>query len=551
MSGPEREPEQGQASDLTQLGAAARRGTSRTGLPDPAPTPLGHALTRVQRDTLEATLLARAALAGLHAQAGRTPGGPTSPAPQFVAAGSGAAAISPLLEDLLSVLAQRPEVLREALTLLRSTGRRLNAVQARSLLALNDGGGDPLAGTLWPTLNEHARWLVRLHPVWKRQDPETLPASVQLANLRRELVEAHAAEPETAAQDAVARWPALKADERRVALEAAAGSLHQADWPMVRLAINDKLPDVRRRALLLQGHLPGAVREEVRAALPTWFVRVKGRLKVVRGQAVEALGQPEANTTADGELHRLLGAWPTAELPALLGATLAEILDALKKYPDHLGSPASEYRGQKVIEDMERGAAGADLDALLASETSLGRLLPYWPQRRIQALLWEAVTRLLGPPELDGTLMRTTLTLFAALEEPLPLAPETQAAPRKGLLARVVSALGRPQAHDWPTLLNALSERLLLALSREISSYPLPLSPLLEAVAIHLDPARPVPSGPQPQMPPDLPEGASKKAQEAHTVALIRYNQHTHGQAALTHTLTLRRQVHAALAGDW
>ena len=55
--------------------------------------------------------------------------------------------------------------------------------------------------------------------------------------------------------------------------------------------------------------------------------------------------------------------------------------------------------------------------------------------------------------------------------------------------------------------------------------------------------------GLQPQMPPDLPEGASKKVQEAQTVALILYNQQTRGRANMTHTLSLRRQVRAALVG--
>ncbi|MGY2894668.1 DUF5691 domain-containing protein [Deinococcus sp. UYEF24] len=540
----------GSESELAQLSAAARRGTSRTGLPEPAGTRLGQALALVQRDTPEAALLARAALAGLHAQAGRAPGEPTAPAPQFVPDRVSEAAIPPALEALLPMLLAQPEVLREALTLLRPSGSRLNAVQARSLLTLNDGGGDPLHGTLWPVLNEHARWLVRLHPVWKRQDPDTLPASVQFARLRRELVEAHAADPEQTAADLVARWSALKADERRVALNAAASSLHPADWPLIRLAMNDKLPDVRRRALLLQGHLPGEVREAVRAALPGWFRREKGKLKMVRGPYVEALGQPEVDTTVDGEFHRLLGALPLAELPGLLGVHLPELLAAIGK-AEHVGRPASEYRGRKVIEDMERNAvAGADLETLLAFDSSLGVVLEYSSQRRIQALLWEAATRLLGQSDLEGPLVRTTLSLFAALEETLLLAPEAQTRPKKGLLARVVSALGRPQAHDWPTLLNALSERLLLALSREIGSYSLPLEALLAALNIYLDPARPDPSAPEPQMPPDLPEGASKKAQEAHTVALIRYNQQTRGRANMTHTLSLRRQVRAALVGE-
>ena len=185
---------------------------------------------------------------------------PTLPAPRISRpAEEPEPGISPALEALLPALAEQPEVLREALTRLYPTGKRLNAVQARPLLILTEGGGDPLGGSLWPVLNEHARWLARLHPAWKRQDPATPSAAVGLARLRRELVEAHAADPAGCATDLLARWPILKADERRVALGAAAGSLTVADWPLLQMAMTDKLPDVRRWARLLQGHLPGEV----------------------------------------------------------------------------------------------------------------------------------------------------------------------------------------------------------------------------------------------------------------------------------------------------
>lgn len=545
MSGPE--------SELGQLSVAARRGTSRTGLPEPAGTRLGQALARVQRNTPEAVLLARAALAGLHARAGRTPDVPTLPAPQFIPAELPEAAISPALEDLLPMLAQQPEVLREALTLLHPTGRRLNAVQARSLLTLNDGGGDPMHGTLWPVLNEHARWLVRLHPVWKRQDPETLPASVQLARLRRELVEAHAGTPEQTVADLVARWPALKADERRVALGAAASSLHLADWPLLQLAMNDKLPDVRRRALLLQGHLPGEVQEAVRAALPGWFRREKGKLKVVKGPYVEALGQPDLMNRqdhGDSELSRLLGALDGSELLSLLSLDMPELLYAVGMYSEHLGSSLARMRGQQILEDLAQASSGLTLETLLSLNGVLESTLAFWPQRRLQAMLWEAVTRLLGQPELDGPLLRITLSLFAALDESLPLAPDVQAALKKGVLARMVSALGRPQAHDWPTLLNALSERLLLALSREISSYPLPLSPLLAALTIRLDPARPAPTFQEARLSEAVPHGTVRQQEEQNARAIALYSQQVSAHASLTHTLTLRRQVRVALAGE-
>lgn len=536
--------------DLQALTAAARRGTSRGGLPGASAGPLGQALAQVDRETPEATLLARAALAGLYAQAGRAPSLPSVPAPQFVAAGPMAPPVPDALDGLLPALTQAPEVLREALSLLAPTGKRLNAVQARPLLALNDSGADPLRGTLWPALGEHARWLARLHPVWKRQDPDTPPPSIQLSRLRRELVDAHAADPGTVAADLTARWPSLKADERRVALNAVAGSLHPADLPVVQLAMNDKLPDLRRQARLLQGHLPGEVQDAVRAALPTWFRRERGRAKLLRGEYVAALGEVDTGTTADNELGRLLGALPLAELPGLLGLRLPEIRTAIARFPAHLDQSANVYRGQRVTADLERGAlAGADLETLLGFESGLGDVLEFWPQDRVGALLWAATARLLEQAEPEEKLLRLTLQLFGALEAGSPPAPPEE--PKPGLLARVISVLGAgPRAAEvsWPTRLHTLAEHLLAALGREVSGYLVLL--LVQALALHLDPARPGPSGPLPVPPPELPEGASKQQQERQAVARARYNQQLRARADLDHILTLRRQVRAALAEE-
>ena len=545
-------------TDLARLSAAARRGTSRTGLPEVTPTPLGAALKRVERDVPEAALLARAALAGLHLQAGRTPDLPTAPAPRFAQTGPPAPAIPAALARLLPALAQQPEVLREALTLLHPSGMQLNAVQARPLLTLNDGGSDLLRGSLWPVLNEHARWMARLHPVWKRQDPETLPASVRLAHLRRELVESHAISPETTATDLVFRWPTLRADERRVALNAVAGSLHPVDWPLLELAMNDKLPDVRRQARLLQGHLPGEVRDAVQAALRTWFRLVRGRLAVVQGEYLAAMGEldggaVDSGTGGDSELARLLGALSVAELPGLLGVHLPEIRRAIGKFPGHVGGHAEGNRGRVAIQAMERTAlSGADLETLLGFDSDPGDLLEFWPQARVRALLWEATVRLLDQNGLEGPLLRLTVRLLGALETPLPVAPDDLPAPKKGLLARVASALGvgKTGPVDWPARLHALAERLLLGLSREVGSYQLPVEALLSALLMHLDPARPDPHSPEPVLPPELPGGADKKQQEAHMVALILHGQQMRARAKLSQTLTLRRQVRAVLAGQ-
>lgn len=567
-------------TELQRLSAAARRGTSRGGVPGPAPTdssatgssatPLGRSLALVGRDSPEATLLARAALAGLHLQAGRTPSLPTAPAPQFVSVERPAPAIPAALARLLPTLAQQPEVLRETLTLLYPTGRRLNAVQARPLLALSTGDRDPLSALLWPVLNEHARWLARLHPVWRRHDPALLSPSAQLASLRWELVETRAASTdplaiEAVAADLLARWPTFRADERRVALGAVASRPHLADLPLLHLAMNDRLPDLRRQARVLQGQLPGEVQDAVRAALPTWFGLEKGKLTLLRGEYVPALGEVDVTTTADNELGRLLGAFPLAELPGLLKADLVEVRAAVLASPAHLGSPAHTSRGRNVLEDLHHAArAGADLNTLIALGPGLDPLLVFWPQRRIRSLLLEVTARLIGRAELDGTLMRTAVTVLEALTEPLPAAevgPEgaSPEQPRSGMLARVADALGgRPQKTpvgqlaqtDWPTHLHALAERLLSALSREVSSHALPLETLLTALHIHLDPACPDPDAPDPKPPPDLPEHPSRQQQEAQTVALILYSQQIRARSNLTHILGLRRQVRAALVSE-
>ena len=442
------------SAELQALAATFLRGTARAELPALPGGPLGEALARVQRAASEETLLARAALSGLYAQAGRIPAKVQTPAPVFVEGKPETRRPVPAaLLALFAPLTDQPEVLYQTLGLLNQANLTLPARAALPLLALQSGGTDSLSGPLWTLLDEHGHWLARLNPAWKRHDPATPPDSLRLNRLRRWVVEAHAERPEACASDLLARWPILKADERRTVLGAVAGSLHLTDLPLLALAQTDRLPDLKRRALLLQGHLPGEVQGAVRAALPTWFTRERGKLKMVAGQSVQALGQPEPGTTADGPLHRLLGALPTAELPALLGASLAEVLDALKKYAEHTGSPANEYGGGKVLEDLERASVGGltleEMEALRLAVTSDS--LVFWPQARLEALLWEATRKLLRVPQENHALAFLVQSLMKAL----PSLPDSVQAlgqspqeSKKGLLSRLASAF-RP-AHRSP-----------------------------------------------------------------------------------------------------
>ncbi len=543
------------SAEVQALAATFLRGTARAELPVLPGGPLGEALARVQRAAPEETLLARAALSGLYAQAGRIPAKVQTPAPVFVEGEPETRRPVPAaLLALFAPLTDQPEVLYQTLGLMNQANLPLPAPAALPLLALADGGGDSLSGPLWALLDEHGRWLARLNPAWKRHDPATPPDSLRLSRLRRKVVEAHAEHPETCALELLARWPALKADERRVSLSAAASSLHPADWPLLQLAMGDRLPDLRRRALLLQGHLPGEAQGAVRAALPTWLTREKGKLKMVAGQYVAALGQPEPGTTADGPLHRLLGALPTAELPALLGASLAEVLDALKKYAEHTGSPASEYRGRQVLENLERASVGgltlADLEALRLSVTPDS--LVFWPRARLEALLWEATAKLLRAPQENHAPALLVQSLIRAMPSLPDSVQELEQVPResnKGLLSRLASAFrSAPEpGRDWPRRWEELARWIQQELGREVQHHVSPLPALLETVALALDLSRPDPLGAEPQLSEKVPEGTTKQQQQENARAIALYSQQMRSRAGLTYTLALRRRVRDAL----
>ena len=552
-----------QAGELQALAATFLRGTARAELPALPGGPLGEALVRVQRATPEETLLARAALSGLYAQAGRIPAKIQTPAPVFTEGEPETRRpVSAALLALVAPLSDQPEVLYQTLGLLNRANLTLPAPAALPLLALMDGGSDSLSGPLWALLDEHGRWLTRLNPEWKRHDPATPPDSLRLSRLRREIVEAHAADPEATAAKLLARWPALKADERRVSLGAAASSLHPADWPLLHLAMTDRLPDLRRRALLLQGHLPGEVQDAVRAALPTWFVREKGKLKLVAGQSVAALGQPEPQDRrdhGDSELSRLLGAVNTSELLLLLGVNMTEFLSAVGTYSEHVGSSPARMRGQQVLGDLERASVGgltlADLEALRLAVTPDS--LVFWPRARLEALLWEATGKLLRVPQENHALAFLVQSLLNALSslpdsvQELERVPEQfkPGQPKKGLLSRLASAF-RPApetARDWPRRWEELARWIQDELGREVQHYVSPLPALLETVSLALDLLLPDPLGAEPHEPRELPDRPSKAQQEARTVALILLGQQTRARAGLVGTLDLRRRVRDAL----
>ncbi|GGQ94094.1 DUF5691 domain-containing protein [Deinococcus ruber] len=531
------------ASDLELLAATARRGTARSTLPEPSATALGAALAAVSRDAPEAALLARAALVGLHARAGRLPARATDAAPIFQPTGEVAQYAPADVLALLPTLMSAPPIMQELLQHVAARGLTLPVTDARPVLELlGSQGGDPLGGTLWPVLDDVGRWLARLHPVWKRQEPAQATESVQLERLRRELVEAHAADPHAASADLLTRWNALKADERRAALNAVAGSLHPADLPLLALAQQDRLDDVRRLARLLPAHLPGPLADEVRAALQA-LVKLdkKGRLKVGVTELPAALRDPAPKKgTVEDELALLIGATPLDEVAALLGGP--DIIRRLSEYRNPGGTHSTYH------ELRQAATGGAGLDALLGLAPSLGTALTAWPQARVRERLWEAIERLLTQKQPETDLLAVTSALLGALIGPLAEAAAPLEPVKPGLFQRLKN-LARPSAPDDLTRLHRLFESLLKHVATELPDQPHFHLNLLSTLALQLDPARPLPDLPAPPPAPTL-DPLKKPSKETLQNVQRQEWQRSYLErqyAELTQIHALRRRIHTLL----
>ena len=537
------------APDLELLTLAARRGTARQAVPEPSASPLGAALSQIERDTPEATLLARAALAGLHAQAGRAPTRASTPAPIFQSQEAPAQAAPAEVVALLPHLQAHSRALLEALRRLHAHGLTLNAADALPLLEVHDTT-ILNSGALWPVLDEVGRWLARLNPVWKKHDPAQPSEAVALERLKRELVEAHASDPEATVQELLARWPTLKADERPIVMKSVAGSLHPADLPLLQLAQKDRLENVRRLAHLLPAHLPGELAERTRAALQT-LVKVdrKGKLKVGVGEIPSELRDPllKKGETED-ELALLIGATPLDVTLEVLGLAVLG-LDG----PQALFDLSRSGNHHTLHHNLNRSMlGGTTLKTLSASPGLAEWALDVWPQARIRERLWEAVELLLSSHPLDPSLLSVTRTLFQHLDAPLvpPGKPSIPAsAPAKpGLLQRIRRLVAPSGAvpHDAATLQRLAAVTLHDVATSEPSSHHAHLG-LLRSLVYQLDAAQPLPALPPAPPAPPLPAQPTPEALKA-AERRERARAYLEAQyAELTQILDLRRQLHALL----
>ncbi|WP_425147180.1 DUF5691 domain-containing protein [Deinococcus sp.] len=528
------------APDLELLALAARRGTARQAVPEPSASPLGAALSQIERDTPEATLLARAALAGLHAQAGRAPARASTPAPIFQSQEAPAQAAPAEVVALLPHLQPHSLALLEALRRLHAHGLTLNAADALPLLEVHDTT-ILNSGALWPVLDEVGRWLARLNPVWKKHDPAQPSEAVALERLKRELVEAHASDPEATTQDLLARWPTLKADERPIVMKSVAGSLHPADLPLLQLAQRDRLENVRRLAHLLPAHLPGELAERTRAALQA-LVKVdrKGKLKVGVGEIPSELRDPllKKGETED-EAALLLGAIPLETTLTLLS------LDGPRALIDFSREYARYHNVRRST------LAGISLKTLSEFLDLAEWALDVWPQARIRERLWEAVELLLSAPSLDSSAVAVTNALFQKLNGPLELPGESGSTPQNpapaGLLQRLRRLVSPTTSPSSAGKLHRLAERLLHEVAVDLPSQPIEYLSLLRSLVYQLDAAQPLPA--LPPAPPAAPLPA-QPTPEALKAAERRGRDRAYLEAqyaALTRILELRRQLHALL----
>lgn len=304
--------------DLRALAAAALRGTARAELPSPSSSALGAALARIQAETPEAALLARAAVAALYERAGKPL--QTAETPPPVPAPPAERPLPPALGRLLLRFADLSTPLaRLALADAEKRGWTLGGELALRLYAARAD----LAPALWPLLDERAQVTLREHPMRAKWEKAT--AEVQWQARLGALEERRRRDPEKGAAELLELWKESKADERRDLLALLRRTLHEADRPLLAHAATDRVNELSKGARQLQGHLPGPLQDRLRAVLRQAVVPAPSRGKSGRKLTFPPfvlppeLGKPKANDYHDSDLHRLLGALPTPLVLETLG----------------------------------------------------------------------------------------------------------------------------------------------------------------------------------------------------------------------------------------
>ncbi|WP_052195278.1 DUF5691 domain-containing protein [Deinococcus radiopugnans] len=302
-------------NDLNVLLAAAMVGTARATLPAPAGTPLAAALNHVTRDDAEATLLARAALAGLATRAGRRPeAAPPLPAP--APAETRPEAPSRVTRHLPHLLDS--PVLPEWLTLCAAAGWRVPPAFLPALLDWGSHADEEARAPLRRVLGERGRWLAAFSPDWRwlhapgqteagRMDEATWDAATEAGReaLFRTL---RADAPDASRAFLLTQLKAERVGVRRRLLAVLDETWTVADGalePLLEDTLTDRSEDVQGQARRLLQRLPGSaynarMAARLKAMLGEEKVGWLGRLTGQRNFTLTLPEVPEAELKRDG-----------------------------------------------------------------------------------------------------------------------------------------------------------------------------------------------------------------------------------------------------------
>lgn len=348
---------------LKELAATALRGTARADVPPPPHTPLGEALARLQAETPEATLLARAALSGLHARAGAVMEKAETPPPATLppAGKPLPAPLWPLLRQLLNGPA-----FESALHDLSAREWTLSAAQVLQLYASRP----TLATGLWPLLDERGKAVLNAHPLHKAW--EKAEAQAQWEARLDALREAREADAGAGAAQTLELWKETDADGRRDLLDMLKQDILPEDLPLLQHAEKDRSAEVRRRARMLQGHLPGPLQDELLALLPQAVQVQQNKISFKPFDLPEALGKVKTGAYDDSDLHRLLGALPFELIRKTLGVQGPALATAAQKKNWALGQYihqlAREYTRRLVAKRGLRQPQAGEVPATTTPE---------------------------------------------------------------------------------------------------------------------------------------------------------------------------------------
>lgn len=389
---------------LKELAATALRGTARADVPPPPHTPLGEALARLQAETPEATLLARAALSGLHARAGAVMEKAETPPPATLppAGKPLPAPLWPLLRQLLNGPA-----FESALHDLSAREWTLSAAQVLQLYASHP----TLAAGLWPLLDERGKAVLNAHPLHKAW--EKAEAQAQWEARLDALREAREADAGAGAAQTLELWKETDADGRRDLLDMLKQDILPEDLPLLQHAEKDRSAEVRRRARMLQGHLPGPLQDELLALLPQAVQVQQNKISFKPFDLPEALGKVKTGAYDDSDLHRLLGALPFELVRKTLGVQGPALATAAQKKNWALG----QYIHQLAREYTRRLVAKRDLRQPQAGEVPATTT----PEQVVEWLKSIQEKGQHDPATLDLLAQSLDPATEIAMPEPLPL----------------------------------------------------------------------------------------------------------------------------------